>query len=289
MKKFIFLFFVVFLWGCIEEPLTEFSVEAICDSNGYVTPNSVTATDRDTVVFIVTVEDDCIISNVIANGKNITSSLKGNILSLSNIKSDLKVSFIITKKEVPLKDFVITANSGQNGSISPSGEITLKENASFAFNMAPVNIGFEMDELKVNDVVIPNAPSYTFENISSDNNIAVSWKKDSIIWPLINIKWRLYSVDIDSSSVRYYNTFVETLDFSPDGVVTWVWHGEITIIFKLVVDKKNLTIMLSGGLCDLSINEKILKMSYKNSFNQKVVYTYVNEGYKNSPQSNKGN
>lgn len=285
MKKVIFLFLFVFFCGCIEEPLIEvFSIEAVCDSNGYVTPNRVKATDRDTVKFVVNLDDNCVIASVTVNGKNITSSLRDNTLSLSNIKSDLKISFIVVKKEIPLKDFVITANSGPNGSISPSGEITVKENTSKVFKMIPINIGYEMDILKVNNIVVDTTSKYTFENISSENKIEVTWKKDPIMWPFVNILWRLDSVGInDTNYTCFYNSFVETIDISLDGEITFLLHGKNTYKEKLNFNKKEMTIIFFGSLYDVKINEHKLILTYINGYNQKVSMIYKNEKYKNSP------
>ena len=228
MKKlFILLLPILSFIGCDHEIFSPtFTVEALCDSNGYVTPTKLTVEKGDSVKFTVFPNERCFVSKVTLNEIDITEKVDSNSFVIRDIKSNSLIKVLI--KVIPLKDFVITAYSGPNGSISPSGEMTLKENTSQIFNMAPVNIGFEMDVLKVNDVVAPNTSSYTFNNISSNNKIDVTWKKDSIFYPLLNYTW--YEVKSEAflnGEWIVFNTYPHTFNFFQDGSTIELWNGKL--------------------------------------------------------------
>ena len=78
----------------------------------------------------------------------------------------------------PMIDFVITASSDANGSISPSGNepVTQGENQTFTFTP---NTGYEIDQVLVdgtNNTDAVSAGSYTFTNVTTVHTISVTFK-----------------------------------------------------------------------------------------------------------------
>jgi Putative metal-binding motif len=69
---------------------------------------------------------------------------------------------------------VITASAGANGSISPSGSVNIAYNGNQTFNFTP-NSGFKIGDVLVNSVSVGNPSSYTFNNVTSNQTISVSF------------------------------------------------------------------------------------------------------------------
>src|SRR3989442_2802037 len=73
-----------------------------------------------------------------------------------------------------INKYTITATAGANGSISPSGSVTLNYGASQAFSFTP-NTGYHVDSVIVDGVSNPSASKYTFTNDTSNHTIHVTF------------------------------------------------------------------------------------------------------------------
>lgn len=69
-----------------------------------------------------------------------------------------------------IKTFVITATSGENGSISPSGQIVVNYGSNQKFTAKPKK-GYSVKDIVVDGVSLGNLESYTFEYIKTDHTI----------------------------------------------------------------------------------------------------------------------
>ena len=281
MKKITFLLFAfTILFGC-KEPVVEeikYTVEAICDSNGTVSPTKVEVVQGESATFTVSMNDNCYIYSILLGDNDLKSSLTNGRFTVSNVNSNLTVKVCI--KKIP-KEFVIRATSGPNGNISPNGEVVVKEGGSVDFFFNPVNIAFEFDSLKVNGkAVTPSLNSFSFYNVREYNSIDVSWKKDSIVWPLINIVWKMDSVFFQGKDgvVWFYIEKSLTHSFSIDGKITEISDG--TYINNYYLDKKILTIRVNTITYKIeSLTEKRMVLSWVNG---EVRYwaVYFNNWYK---------
>jgi hypothetical protein len=83
------------------------------------------------------------------------------------------------------KVHTITVTSGANGTISPSGSVTVVEGTNQSFTIMPEK-GYEIDKLQVNGVeVLVTDNGYTFTNIKSNHTISVTFKAEKdILAPL---------------------------------------------------------------------------------------------------------
>jgi hypothetical protein len=91
--------------------------------------------------------------------------------TFNNVFSDYTISAFFARISVT---HTITASAGSNGGISPSGIITVEEgaNQSFAFAPAP---GYQVADVRVNQVSVGAVSSYTFTNVQSDQTIELSF------------------------------------------------------------------------------------------------------------------
>ena len=72
--------------------------------------------------------------------------------------------------------YTITATAGEGGTITPSGEVSVKEGASQSFVIA-ANTGYEIADVLVDGESAGAVDSYTFENVTAVHTISASFRK----------------------------------------------------------------------------------------------------------------
>lgn len=91
MKKITFLLFAfTILFGC-KEPVVEeikYTVEAICDSNGTVSPTKVEVVQGESATFTVSMNDNCYIYSILLGDNDLKSSLTNGRFTISNVNSN---------------------------------------------------------------------------------------------------------------------------------------------------------------------------------------------------------
>ncbi|MBF0593342.1 MAG: hypothetical protein HQL22_00075 [Candidatus Omnitrophica bacterium] len=94
-----------------------------------------------------------------------------NQYTLTNIIADHTISAIFT-----LKTYAITASAGVEGTITPSGTVTVNYNGSQSFVITPKE-GYSLDQLFIDNVpeAYP-AGSHTFTNVKADHTISATFK-----------------------------------------------------------------------------------------------------------------
>ena len=71
--------------------------------------------------------------------------------------------------------YTITATSGVNGSISPSGAVLVSQGANQTFSINP-NLGYVVEGVLVNGVSLGPLSSYTFTNVTEDHTIHATFE-----------------------------------------------------------------------------------------------------------------
>ena len=79
----------------------------------------------------------------------------------------------------PIVTFTITASAGPNGSIVPSGVITVAYGQGQTFNINP-SPGYHVADIQINSVSQGPAPSFTFNNVTANFTIHVTFAPDSV-------------------------------------------------------------------------------------------------------------
>ena len=75
-------------------------------------------------------------------------------------------------------NYTITATAGENGTITPSGNVTVEEKGTQQFTIT-ANSGYEIDRVLidgVNNISAVNSGNYTFTNVIANHTIAVTFK-----------------------------------------------------------------------------------------------------------------
>ena len=175
--------------------------------------------------------------------------------------------------------YKISVNVGPNGTVVPGTMyITKGQDQKFEFLSNP---GF-LPIAKVDGVLVSSTnSSVLLSNISSNLNLDVVFKEDSLEWPLLHIIWKEDSICIDQNIS--YIPDGEILNFFTNGKYTVFWKNTLNSLDGWGVDKSKFPAVLTYGkrLCIIEkINKDQLIFSYTNELNQKVTKIYSNHGLK---------
>ena len=138
-----------------------------------------------------------------------------------------------------INTYTIEATAGDNGSITPSGEVEVDHGSDITFTIAPVP-GYYIDNVDVDGESIGTPEEYTFENVTADGHT-------------IHATFDIHTYDVEISAEG--NGSVE-----PEGTVT-VDHGEDMIItFTPDEDHHLADILVNGDSVDQEevVNEFLL-------------------------------
>lgn len=87
--------------------------------------------------------------------------------------------FEVTAKDVAMGNFDITASAGENGTISPSGKVTVKEGENKTFTMQPKE-NYMVKDVLVDGESVGNVSTYTFEDVDATHTIQVEFEKEKL-------------------------------------------------------------------------------------------------------------
>ena len=127
------------------------------------------------------------------------------------------------------EDPVITAKAGANGTITPSGNVTVKAGADQAFAIQP-NSGYTVSKVLVDGTDVGAVTSYTFKNVTDNHTIEAVFTKPTN--PFVDV----------SENTYYYNPVlwavengitngIDATHFEPNGIctrahaVTFLWRA----------------------------------------------------------------
>jgi hypothetical protein len=70
--------------------------------------------------------------------------------------------------------YTINASAGSNGSISPSGDITVNQGSDKSFTISP-DTGYQIADVLVDGILVGAVSSYTFTNVTEDHTISANF------------------------------------------------------------------------------------------------------------------
>ena len=186
------------------EAIPTFTITATANDGGTITPASVTVMEGENAAFTIAANNGYrIVSVMVDETNNVTANLVNGVYTFTNVNANHTIA--ATFEEIPT--YTITATAGENGTINPSGEITVVEGATQAFTITP-NGGYRIASVLVDGVeAIENIVDgvYVFQNVNANHTISVAFTES-------------VSVDmIEAGSMAIYpnpNTGMFSIDFS---------------------------------------------------------------------------
>ncbi|OQX24535.1 MAG: hypothetical protein BWK80_20345 [Desulfobacteraceae bacterium IS3] len=154
--------------------VTQYKITASSGANGTISPSGDVMVDSGaSKTFAMTPNSGYVVEDVKVDGSSV-----GAVTSyiFSNVTSDRTIA--VTFKAVSVNQFVITATAGVNGSISPSGNVTVDKGGTQKFAMLP-NAGYEVSDVLLNGTSIGPQNEYTFTNVSMNFTIHVTFKESA--------------------------------------------------------------------------------------------------------------
>lgn len=199
--------------------------------------------------------------------------------SFSLILNDADTALIVEALFEPKKTFSVAISSDGGKTTPANGQTFLIEGSSLGVNFTP-DEGYEVESKIVNGTpVVPPTNSHNFINILSDQSISFTQKRDSIMWPLLKIKWKLYRVWTDNFYTDRPDGEID--NFKADGTFTAIKGGE-TNSYKWTLDRNVSPAIINwyGPIKLEKIDNEEMILSYINGYNQVVKYCFQNYGYK---------
>jgi uncharacterized repeat protein (TIGR02543 family) len=147
---------------------TTFAITASASSNGTISPGgNILVNSGASQSFTITPASGFQVDIVTVNGVSqgaITAHTFSNVLANQTINATFK----------PIT-YTITANTGLNGAISPSGSVLVNSGASQSFTILP-DLGYEVDAVTVNGINQGAITTYTFNNVTANQTIDATFK-----------------------------------------------------------------------------------------------------------------
>lgn len=98
---------------------------------------------------------------------------KSNPYTLTNIQANHRVE--VEFEAIPVTTHTITATAGANGSISPSGQVSVNDGASQNFTIA-ADTGYRIKDVKIDGTSVGAVGSYQFDNVVVDHTIEAEFE-----------------------------------------------------------------------------------------------------------------
>lgn len=140
----------------------------------------------------------------------------------------------MTAEGTPVQeDPVITAKAGANGTITPSGNVTVKAGADQAFAIQP-NSGYTVSKVLVDGTDVGAVTSYTFKNVTANHTIEAVFAKVEAkpTNPFVDVAEGTYYYDpVLWAVANGITSGVDTTHFEPEGTctrahaVTFLWRA----------------------------------------------------------------
>ena len=144
-----------------------FALTAVATANGSIEPAGVTTVNRgDSITYTITPAPGYKIVNVLVD-----SSSKGSITSYTF--TNVTANHTITPTFVPIT-YAITATSGANGSVSPSGTATVNHGSDKSYTITPV-AGFHVVDVLVDGASVGAVTTYTFTSVTAMHTISATF------------------------------------------------------------------------------------------------------------------
>ena len=182
--------------------IKSFLITTSAGSNGSISDSTTVNYGSDLIVTI-TPENGYEIDTIMVDSELVSTVTS---YSFTNITDTHTVA--VTFKLTSINNYAITASTGANGAISPTGVVTVDSGATQLFTITPDN-GYEIDAIVVDGTSTGNESLYSFTNVTANHTIVVTFK------PL--------------SSVTSYTSVVAgfkcTIALKSDGTLwTWGWN-----------------------------------------------------------------
>jgi hypothetical protein len=143
-----------------------YTITASAGAGGSISPSGAVTVNAGTdKAFTITPDANYAVADVLVDGVSVGAVTS---YTFTNVTADhtIAASFIRT--------YTITASAGANGSISPSGAVTVNQGSDKAFTITP-DANYAVADVLVDGASVGAVTGYTFTNVTADHTIAASF------------------------------------------------------------------------------------------------------------------
>ena len=149
--------------------LQSYTISAIAGNGGSISPQGVSNVNYGAMpIYTITPNTGYLIDSVFVN--NIWINNANNTYTFDSVKANQTIRVVFK-----LQSYIITADAGNGGSISPQGAINVNYGATPTYTITP-NTGYLIDSIFVNNIRVNNNNNYTFDTIKANQTIRVTFK-----------------------------------------------------------------------------------------------------------------
>ena len=116
--------------------------------------------------------------------KGWATSSDGEVINETTYNVTEPVTLYAVWKNIPVTNYTINATAGANGTISPSGEVTVAEGEDKTFTIT-ANSGYHIKDVKVNGSSVGAVSTYTFNDVAANATITVEFEVDHVCNPTL--------------------------------------------------------------------------------------------------------
>ncbi|GAB1417969.1 hypothetical protein MASR2M12_07340 [Bacteroidales bacterium] len=144
-----------------------YTITSTSGANGSITPSgAVTVNQGENKTFTITPNTGYHIADVLVDGTSVGAI---SSFTFSNITTNHTIS-----ASFAINTYTITATAGANGSIAPSGAVTVNHGENKTFTISP-NAGYHIADVLVDGISVGAVSSYTFSNVTANRTISASF------------------------------------------------------------------------------------------------------------------
>ena len=153
--------------------INQYTLIATVGPNGTIIPSGAVILDHGgSLTFTMTPNSGYRISDIKVDGGSIGAVATYTFTNVT-ASHTIEASFAINQH-------TITATAGSNGTITPSGSVTVDDGGSWTFTITP-NTGYRISDVEVDGGVLGVTRSYTFSNVTSDHTISATFKEIQVV------------------------------------------------------------------------------------------------------------
>lgn len=169
----LFLSIIITMAGCtlIPEPIPNtYTITATAGAHGQIDPEGeVTLNEGESQSFTITPNTGYAINEVLVDGISVGAVTNYTFPSIQQDHT-IQASFVQQAQD----SFTITSTAGTGGSIHPKGNIKVNKGDNQSFIITP-NIGYEIDDILVDNSSQGPITFYTFKNVQKNHIIHASF------------------------------------------------------------------------------------------------------------------
>ncbi|MCG8696521.1 MAG: hypothetical protein MI922_00595, partial [Bacteroidales bacterium] len=153
---------------------TQYTISASAGNGGKISPSgNVKVNKGSNQTFSINANGGYKIKDVKVDNQSIGAK---SSYTFNNVTSNHSIS--ATFEPTQTQTYTISASAGANGSITPSGNITVNQGANQTFSISATN-GYKIADVKVDNTSVGPKASYTFTNVTANHSIYASFMKET--------------------------------------------------------------------------------------------------------------